>query len=113
MSRSSVPCSRSVFGMFLSKDERSMPVLPLGGQGVSSAPRLRDYNPPIMTKLPAILILLAVINAGAWSESQNNPFLGRWDFNITTAGGNRASWLGVKNTGGTVEVWYQPTGGNV
>jgi hypothetical protein len=66
-----------------------------------------------MTKLFAIPVLVVVITAGGWSESQNNPFLGRWDFNIATAGGNRASWLGVKNAGGTVEVWYQPTGGNV
>src|SRR5262249_19644749 len=66
-----------------------------------------------MKKLSSILILLLVIDAHAWSGSQNTPFLGRWDFNIATPGGNRASWLGVKNTGGKLEVWYQPTGGNV
>src|SRR5579871_400084 len=39
-----------------------------------------------------------------------NPFLARWDF---TLGNNRASWIGVSEKGGKVEVWYQPTGGNV
>ena len=38
-----------------------------------------------MTKLSAILILVLVINAGAWSQSQNNPFLGRWDFNTSVS----------------------------
>src|SRR4051812_6574590 len=65
-----------------------------------------------MTKFTAALIL--VFAAGAAGSSQaRNPFLGRWDFNIATAAGNRASWLGVLDKGGTVEVWYQPTGGNV
>lgn len=44
----------------------------------------------------------------------SNPFVGRWDFNIQTnnaRGG--AAWLGVTEKGSGVEVWYQPTGGNV
>lgn len=44
------------------------------------------------------------------AAAQNNPFIGRWDFNLTTPGGTRASWLGVRPNG---DVWYQPTGGNV
>jgi histidinol-phosphate/aromatic aminotransferase/cobyric acid decarboxylase-like protein len=36
-----------------------------------------------------------------------------WDFNITTPSGTRACWLGVTDKGGKLEVWYQPTGGNV
>ncbi|WP_031499501.1 3-keto-disaccharide hydrolase [Bryobacter aggregatus] len=42
-----------------------------------------------------------------------SPFVGRWDFNITTPGGNRASWLGIQEKNGALEVWFQPTGGNV
>ena len=57
----------------------------------------------------AMAALLAVF---AQTES-SNPFLGRWDFNITTPGGNSASWLGVTEKGGKLEIWYQPTGGNV
>ena len=42
-----------------------------------------------------------------------SPFAGRWNFNITTPGGTRAAWLGIADKGGPLEVWYQPTGGNV
>jgi hypothetical protein len=42
-----------------------------------------------------------------------NPFLGRWDFNITTSTGPRANWLGVSEKNGKLEVWFQPTGGNL
>jgi hypothetical protein len=41
-----------------------------------------------------------------------NPLVGRWDFNITTATGTRASWLGVTEKDGKLEIWFQPTGGN-
>ena len=44
---------------------------------------------------------------------KNNPFIGRWDFNIVNQNVTRGSWLGVSEKGGAVEVWYQPTGGNV
>jgi len=44
---------------------------------------------------------------------KGNPFLGRWDFNIASGNTTRASWLGISDKGGEVEVWYQPTGGNV
>lgn len=50
--------------------------------------------------------------AGALA-AQPNPFLGRWNFNIQTPAGQRASWLGIYERGGALEVWYQPTGGNV
>ena len=39
-----------------------------------------------------------------------NPFLGRWDFNIPR---NHASWLGIMEKDGSLDIWYQPTGGNV
>ena len=44
---------------------------------------------------------------------KSNPFVGRWNFNITNQNATRASWLGISEKGGNVEVWYQPTGGNV
>ena len=44
---------------------------------------------------------------------KSNPFIGRWDFNITNQNVTRGSWLGISEKGGAVEVWYQPTGGNV
>lgn len=58
-----------------------------------------------------VSLKLLLIPALAWNGfgQQANPFLGRWDFNITTPGGLRASWLGISAN----EIWYQPTGGNV
>jgi hypothetical protein len=47
------------------------------------------------------------------ANAQSNPFVGRWDFNVTTPGGVGANWLGVKENAGNVEIWFQPTGGNV
>lgn len=44
---------------------------------------------------------------------KSNPFAGRWNFNITNQNVTRAAWLGITEKGGNVEVWYQPTGGNV
>jgi len=42
-----------------------------------------------------------------------SPFVGRWNFNLETPGGNRALWLGITEKAGALEVWFQPTGGNV
>ncbi len=41
--------------------------------------------------------------------SAKSPFEGRWNFNV----GNRANWLGITEKNGTMDVWFQPTGGNV
>lgn len=62
------------------------------------------------------LIRLSVavcLTAFAQLPAQNSSFLGRWNFNIQTPAGQRASWLGVYDRGGALEVWHQPTGGNV
>lgn len=39
-----------------------------------------------------------------------NPFLGRWDFDLPP---DHASWLGITAKDGGLDIWYQPTGGNV
>lgn len=57
-----------------------------------------------------IPLLLA---GAAFLAAQPNPFIGRWNFNIQTPAGQRASWLGIYDRGSGLEVWYQPTGGNV
>jgi hypothetical protein len=43
-----------------------------------------------------------------------SPFAGRWDFTVPTSNGNNNSyWLGVTEKSGALEVWFQPSGGNV
>lgn len=54
----------------------------------------------------AALTLAAVASAAS-------PFAGRWNFTLTTPGGTRAEWLGITEKDGGLEVWFQPTGGNV
>ena len=62
-------------------------------------------------KHPVAFLLFAGFVCLLPALSQNpNPFLGRWDFNIPP---NHASWLGVTEKDGGLDIWYQPTGGNV
>jgi Domain of Unknown Function (DUF1080) len=59
-------------------------------------------------------LAIALASAGlVIAASSSSPFVGRWDFNITTPGGTRGSWLGITEKDGKLDVWYQPTGGNV
>jgi len=60
----------------------------------------------VMQRIALFLLMTAGLHAAS-------PFAGRWNFNLTTPGGNRASWLGISEKGGSLEVKYQPTGGNV
>src|SRR5450759_5150562 len=66
-----------------------------------------------MQKLAIGVILVAAILAPAYAQAKGNPLVGRWDFNIPTTENYRAAWLGITEKGGALEVWYQPTGGNV
>lgn len=47
------------------------------------------------------------------SAAQSNPFVGRWDFDVPTRNGIGANWLGISEQNGTLDIWFQPTGGNV
>jgi len=43
-----------------------------------------------------------------------SPFVGRWDFTVPTQNGNNnAYWLGISEKSGALDVWFQPSGGNV
>jgi len=64
-------------------------------------------------QLTTRLILAFTLLIPALCRAEGNPFLGRWDFNITTPNGMRASWLGLMERNGKLELWFQPTGGNV
>jgi hypothetical protein len=61
----------------------------------------------------ANVLVLACALVPAFAQNRGSAFIGRWNFNITTPTGTRASWLGISEKNGRVEVWYQPTGGNV
>jgi hypothetical protein len=66
-----------------------------------------------MRQLAAALTLIFALLMPALSQKDSNPFVGRWDFNITTPAGMRANWLGVTEKNGNLEIWFQPTGGHV
>jgi hypothetical protein len=59
---------------------------------------------------PSLVIALTLTPLLSISQTRPSPFLGRWDFNLAPSG---AVWLGVTEKNGTLDVWYQPTGGNV
>jgi hypothetical protein len=62
---------------------------------------------------PHAIVIFAALLAPAYSQPKSNPFVGRWDFTIKTPTESGATWLGVTEKGGNLEVWFQPTGGNV
>ena len=58
-------------------------------------------------------MLAGVMAVPALPANHGSPFVGRWDFDVNTPNGMRANWLGVTETGGNLDVWFQPTGGHV
>jgi hypothetical protein len=65
-----------------------------------------------MQRLTCVLAAILAFPFFAAAQAATNPFIGRWDFNITTPNGTRAGWLGITQKDGKLEIWYQPTGGN-
>ncbi len=59
-----------------------------------------------------LILAVAYLAPGAFSQKAGNPLVGRWDFNITRGDVTRACWLSVTEKAGNLEVWYQPTGGH-
>jgi hypothetical protein len=59
---------------------------------------------------PSLVFALALAPLLSISQTRPSPFLGRWDFNLTPTG---AVWLSVTEKNGALDVWFQPTGGNV
>ena len=57
-----------------------------------------------------ILLMLAF---GLATHAATKPFIGRWDFDVPTPNGIGANWLGISGTEDNLEIWFQPTGGNV
>ncbi|HEX4167722.1 MAG TPA: DUF1080 domain-containing protein [Bryobacteraceae bacterium] len=60
------------------------------------------------------LVVLTAFLLPALLPAANSPFVGRWDFNVTEANGKpAANWLGIKDKGDGLDIWFQPTGGHV
>jgi Domain of Unknown Function (DUF1080) len=66
-----------------------------------------------MKKFIGHSILVSALLLPAIGETSGDQFAGRWDFNTKTSNGQRANWLGVHQKNGKLEIWFQPTGGNV
>lgn len=65
-------------------------------------------------KLNLIAVVAVLLLApAAFSQQGVSPLIGRWDFTISRGNVTQACWLGVTEKDGTLEVWYQPTGGHV
>jgi len=88
--------------------------------GTPCYPESRNFQLPAVphSKLRAMRrLIIATLVVGALAacafSSERQPVRGRWDFNLTQDGTNRAAWLGITDKAGALDVWYQPTGGNV
>src|SRR5438105_4485198 len=66
-----------------------------------------------MRHLAAVFIVISALATSALPQNNSSPFLGRWDFDIHTATGVGANWLGITEKNNALEVWFQPTGGHV
>ena len=66
-----------------------------------------------MRILSASFLLACALAIPALSLKGASPFVGRWDFDVKTANGVGANWLGVTEKDGNLDVWFQPTGGHV
>jgi hypothetical protein len=63
-----------------------------------------------MKRFVGILLAGTVCLLVTFAQKAPSPFVGRWDFNTAP---QSANWLGVTEKDGTLEIWFQPTGGNV
>ncbi|MBI5282361.1 MAG: DUF1080 domain-containing protein [Candidatus Solibacter usitatus] len=66
-----------------------------------------------MSRIALALLMLPALMTPATAQPKASPFAGRWNFNIVSPGGVRASWLGITEKDGKLDVWYQPASGNV
>jgi hypothetical protein len=65
-----------------------------------------------MQRVAVPLLLGFALLPVAYPQSKS-PFLGRWDFSLTRPGGVGSNWMAVKDEGGKLVVYFQPTGGHV
>jgi hypothetical protein len=61
-----------------------------------------------------VVSAVLIFAAQQYGISQTSPLVGRWGINMTGPNGSKqALWLGVAEKNGAVDVWFQPSGGNV
>src|SRR5438270_9208017 len=65
-----------------------------------------------MVRALLCFLLWSTVSIPLASPAASKPFVGRWDFNVPTRNGIGANWLGISEKSGTLEVWFQPTGGH-
>jgi Domain of Unknown Function (DUF1080) len=65
-----------------------------------------------MQRVTIVLLLNLVLLPAAQAQAKN-PFLGRWDFDLTGVEGFHASWMGVSEKDGKLEVLFQATEAHV
>jgi hypothetical protein len=70
---------------------------------------------PVSASSAALAFTIFASLVGASASQAASPFAGRWDFTVPNAAGNSNSsyWLGVTEKDGKLDVWFQPSGGNV
>ncbi|MBI5084524.1 MAG: DUF1080 domain-containing protein [Acidobacteria bacterium] len=66
-----------------------------------------------MSRFALALLMLPALTMPSLAQPKGSPFAGRWNFNHVSPSGTRASWLGITEKDGKLDVMYQPTGGNV
>src|SRR6185437_2678593 len=79
----------------------------------SAGPRLRSRIQYLRMNRVSVALLAAI--AAPLFCNAASPLVGRWDFTVPNASGtsNSSYWLGVTGKNGALDVWFQPSGGNV
>lgn len=60
-----------------------------------------------------VLLTLGCVLSPITFYGQSNPLAGNWGFDVPTRNGIGANWLGISDKDGKLDIWFQPTGGNV
>jgi len=61
-----------------------------------------------MRRLIIATLVVGALAACAFSQPKGSPFAGRWDFNLTQDGTNRAAWLGITDKAGALTFGISP-----
>lgn len=76
---------------------------PLSFRGFDRLPKMNRF----------FLLVLGCALLPIASFGQSSPFIGTWGFDVHTQYGIGANWLGIRDQAGSLDIWFQPTGGHV